>query len=104
MKNIEPLITEKTLNLASHNWFTFAVDKKATKPQIAKLVEKNFKVHVVDVKTLSIKGKTYRAGRKGGYQTRPDGKKALIKLKNGEKIDLFTVEQPPPVKTEKPKK
>jgi large subunit ribosomal protein L23 len=50
-------------------------------------VEKLFNVHVVDVKTLNLRGKIKRVGRNFGK--RPNWKKAYVTLKAGEKIEFF---------------
>lgn len=86
-----PIITEKSLELTGQGKYTFEVDPKARKPEVARAVEKNFGVHVISVKTIKIKGKKRRFGprrkeiRLSGY------KKAIVKLKPGETIEVFAV-------------
>lgn len=92
---LRPIITEKSLHLAGGGWFTFAVDKNSAKPEIAKAVNDAFSVHVTEVKTLTLAGKSKRAGKKRLLKIGAGWKKTLVKLKPGEKIDLFTVETPP---------
>lgn len=95
---IQPWITEKSLGLAGKGWFSFVVSLQSTKPQVADAVEKQFKVHVVDVRTTRIPGKTKRAGKQRTLITNPSRKKALVRLKSGEKIELFGTEQTPGTK------
>lgn len=85
----QPKITEKTMKLAEQNLYTFLVGKKANKEQIAKLVADKFKVSVLSVKTINIKGarKMQRGTRK--FYTLPDIKKAIVEIKKGQKIALF---------------
>ena len=84
-----PIITEKSMKLAQSGFYTFEVDKGATKPLIAKLVSEKFKVKVLKVKTINVKGeiKSQRRIRKF-YQTK-GFKKAIVQVKKGDKIALF---------------
>ena len=73
---LSPVITEKATMLSEHNKVVFRVAQDATKSQIAEAVEALFKVNVVKVNTLNVKGKTKRfKGRPGG---RSDVKKAYV--------------------------
>ena|SRR5689334_9529083 len=90
-----PLITEKTLGLASRSWYTFAVDKYARKEEIAREIEKMYHVNVINVRTVSVHGKVKRTGKKMIYATRPDWKKAMAQVKAGQHIDAFDVTQKP---------
>lgn len=92
---LRPLITEKSLTLAGRGWFTFAVSRDSRKPEIAQAVKDEFRVHVTGVRTVTVSGKSKRVGRKRLEKAGTDWKKALVRLKTGEKIDLFTVETPP---------
>lgn len=85
---IRPVLTEKSLRLQKEaNAYVFEVSRKANKPQIKKAVEDLFKVKVVKVSTVNLKGKPrrrYRAvGRTRSY------KKAIVFLKEGDTIRLF---------------
>jgi large subunit ribosomal protein L23 len=83
-----PRLTEKSAILKDmHNQVVFVVDRNANKVQIRDLVEKAFKVTVLDVKTVNVRGKTKRVGRFEGRQN--NWKKAIITLKEGDKIDYF---------------
>lgn len=83
-----PLITEK-LDRAreKNNQYSFLVDRKATKHDVTRAVESLFKVSVESVNTTIIRGKIKRVGRFTGK--RPNYKKAIVTLKEGDKIELF---------------
>lgn len=88
---IRPIITEKSMQDAGRGKFTFHVAMSADKNEIRKAIEKKFKVNILSVSTLKVKGKTRRAGvRRTKFQT-PSWKKAIVKLKEGQKIDLFEI-------------
>jgi large subunit ribosomal protein L23 len=83
-----PLITEKgTMLRDSANQVMFAVDIDANKIEIKKAVEALFNVHVEDVKTMNLSGKSKRFGTHG-YK-RSSWKKAIVKLKAGETIEFY---------------
>ena len=85
---LSPVITEKATMLSEQNKVVFRVTKDATKAQIAEAIENLFKVSVVKVNTLNVKGKTKRfRGREG---RRSDVKKAIITLAEGQSIDITT--------------
>lgn len=86
---IKPLVTEKAVNLAQEeNKYTFYVHPKSNKIEIKQAVEALFKVHVLDVNTILVKGKKRRVGRSPeGY--RPDRKKAIVTLRPGDKIEIY---------------
>jgi large subunit ribosomal protein L23 len=83
-----PLITEK-LDKAreTQRQYSFVVDKKATKLEIARAVTSQFKVTVEGVRTLVMRGKIKRVGASMGK--RANFKKAFVTLKEGDKIELF---------------
>jgi large subunit ribosomal protein L23 len=83
-----PIITEK-LDQAREKFrqYSFIVDKKATKIDVARAVENLFKVSVEGVRTNVVHGKVKRVGRNIGR--RPNYKKAIVTLKEGDKIELF---------------
>lgn len=87
----KPLITEKSLADAALGKYTFSANKNTTKTEIAQAVSNNFGVKVVSVHTQSMHGKTYRSRKGTRHQT--DWKKAIVRLKPGQKIDLFDVKQ-----------
>ena len=83
-----PIITEKTHTQREvANKLTFRVDLKANKIEIRKAIEDIFKVKVLGVNTVHVRGKQKRLGRTMGY--RPDWKKAIVTLAPGEKIAGF---------------
>lgn len=84
-----PLITERSLEEAKKNRFSFLVDASATKEQIKKAIEEIFKVDVVSVDTRIQKGRTQRVGVRRTVRKLTPTKKAVVTLKNGQKIDIF---------------
>lgn len=84
----KPLVTEKSTEmLHEKNRVTFRVRKDANKAQIKRAVEKIFKVKVLGVNIVNVKGKHKRFGREIGLTK--DWKKAILQLKEGDKIELF---------------
>lgn len=75
---IRPVITEKSNNEMQSGKYTFEVNKKATKVDIAKAVEKLFEVKVLNVNTMTVRGKTKRVRYKEGKT--PDWKKAIVTI------------------------
>jgi large subunit ribosomal protein L23 len=73
--------------LSAANRFTFRVHPDAHKTQIRQAVEALFDVHVVDVRTLSVKSKPKRRGVSRG-RTRT-WKKAIVQVRAGETIPIF---------------
>jgi large subunit ribosomal protein L23 len=83
-----PLITEKsTQQKEEGRQYVFEVHRDANKIEIQSAVERLFKVKVLQVRTSNILGKVKRLGRR--YGKRPDWKKAIITLKEGDRIDFF---------------
>lgn len=83
----KPLVTEKSSILAEKGFYTFEVEKTATKTDVKTAVEKHFDVKVDSVKTLICRG---RSKRTAAGQTKPKyWKKALVKLKAGQQIKMF---------------
>jgi large subunit ribosomal protein L23 len=83
-----PLITEKAeQNRAANRQYAFEVHREATKIQVKQAIEQLFSVHVTAVRTAIARGKNKRVGRNVGR--RPNWKKALVTLKEGEVIALF---------------
>ena len=75
---IKPIITEKSSAGLQEGKYTFKVAKKATKVQIAQAVEKLFNVKVLNVNTITVKGKEKRVGRSIGKTA--DWKKAVVTI------------------------
>lgn len=85
---LSPVITEKSTLGSEHNQVTFKVPLDATKPEIKVAVENLFKVKVVSVNTLRQKGKVKMfRGRRG---RRSDYKKAIVRLAEGQTVDVTT--------------
>ncbi|MGD9308680.1 MAG: 50S ribosomal protein L23 [Desulfosarcina sp.] len=83
-----PVITEKTnIQKEENNQVSFEVTKDANRVEIARAVEKIFKVKVAKTRTVRVKGKRKRRGRILGK--RKDWKKAIVTLMPGEHIDFF---------------
>ena len=85
---LAPLVTEKSTMGSENNQITFRVPLSATKPQIKAAIEELFKVKVNAVNTLRQKGKVKRF--RGKLGKRPDYKKAIVSLADGEMIDVTT--------------
>lgn len=85
---LSPVITEKATAVSEANQVVFKVRLDATKPQIKAAVEKLFGVKVVSVNTLTRKGKTKRFRGIEGRQK--DVKKGVVKLAEGDRIDVTT--------------
>ena len=85
---ISPNVTEKSTYLSEFNKVVFKVHKGANKNSIKRSIEKIFKVNVVKINTINLKGKTKLVK---GKKTKTSGyKKAIVTLKKGQTIDLTT--------------
>lgn len=84
-----PVITEKAMSEAAKGRFTFKVFNNANKKDIKKAIEDKFKVNVLKITTVVIKGRTSRRGLKRVEVTNSAFKKATVTLKEGQKIALF---------------
>ena len=83
----KPLVTEKsTIARDEENKYLFEVDRRATKIDVCNAVEKIFKVHVVNVRTMNMTGKKKRIGKIIGR--RRNWKKAVITLTPGNSIEV----------------
>ena len=86
----EPIVSEKSYDLIDDtNTYTFVVDRRANKTEIKQAVASIFDVTVLSVNTINRKGKLKRTGYVLGK--RKDTKRALVKLADGDKIDIFEV-------------
>ena len=86
----EPIVSEKSYDLIEDtNTYTFVVDRRANKTQIKQAVASIFDVKVLSVNTMNRRGKLKRTGYVLGK--RKDTKRALVKLADGDKIDIFEV-------------
>jgi large subunit ribosomal protein L23 len=86
-----PLVTEKMTTLHEKGHYAFEVRLDANKIEIARAVEKKFGVTVLNVRTARGKGKAKsQLTRRGRFSGRtPAWKKAIVRLKEGDKIELF---------------
>lgn len=84
---VKPIISEKSYDLNALRKYTFRVDKNATKPQIRMAIEEIFKVKVKAVNTINLEGKLKRQGATSGR--RASWKKAIVTLREGDKIEMF---------------
>jgi len=84
---LEPVVSEKSYALMSDGKYTFRVDDRAHKTQIARAVEEIFEVKVAAVRTAKVHAKPKRRGLHSG-RTR-SWKKAVVELAPGDRIELF---------------
>jgi len=92
MRNIlGPIISEKSMNEASKGRYTFKVSKSATKKEIRKEIEAEYKVNVVKISTITMKGRSIRAGARRAEIALTPFKKAMATLKQGQKISIFDI-------------
>ena len=88
---LAPIVSEKSYELLEANVYTFRVHPDASKPEIKDAVESLFDVTVLKVNTMNRKGKRRRNRRNLSYGSKPDTKRALITLAEGDEIELFDV-------------
>ena len=86
---IAPIVSEKSYALSEAGAYTFKVHPDASKPEIHDAVEAIFGVKVLKVNTLNRKGKRKRNRKTFSFGSRPDTKRAIVTLAEGETIDLF---------------
>ena len=82
-----PLITEKSTLLQQQSKYAFVVADAANKLQVKEAVEKAFKVDVVNVRMITVPGKSKRIGRR--FVKSSPWKKAVVTLGEGQKIEFF---------------
>ena len=82
-----PHITEKATALAQQNQYVFKVYPRANKSEIKKAIKSLYGVAVVSIKIINVPKKRRRLGRISGF--RKGYKKAIIKIKEGQKIDIM---------------
>lgn len=87
---VAPRITEKAMADALVHQYTFVVHPDATKTQIRHAIEEIFKVNVLHVNTVNVRGKSRTFARKRMRTTgrQSDYKKAIVTVKPGQKIEL----------------
>jgi len=84
---LAPVLSEKAYAGFAEGKYTFWVHPKATKTEIKNAVEAAFKVKVVGVNTMNVRGKKKRLGRYLGK--RPDRKKAIVQVAAGQRIEAL---------------
>ena len=84
---LRPVISEKSIDESGRGKYTFAVHHDANKIQIKAAIEKLFNKKVIDVNTCNYAGKKKRE-RRADFGRKPHWKKAIVTLKEGDKIDL----------------
>jgi large subunit ribosomal protein L23 len=84
---IRPIVSEKSYVLATTGKYTFRVHDDAHKTQIKQAVEELFDVEVLDVRTMSVKGKPKRRGFTAGK--RRSWRKAIVQVREGDSIPIF---------------
>ena len=84
---IAPVVSEKSYGLLDQNKYTFLVRTDANKTEIKIAVEKVFDVKVTSVNTINRTGKARRT--RNGIGRRPDTKRAIVSLADGDRIDIF---------------
>ena len=86
---IRPVVSEKSYAAYDLNVYTFVVAPDANKIEIRNAIETIFDVKVTNVNTVNRKGKRKRNRRTGGYGSRPDSKRAIVTLSEGDAIEIF---------------
>ncbi len=84
---LAPVISEKSYGLLDENKYTFLVRTDANKTQIKIAVEQVFQVKVTGVNTINRQGKRKRT--RVGFGKRPDTKRAVVSVADGQRIDIF---------------
>ena len=87
---ISPVITEKSYSLAAMDKYVFRVDPFASKYQIKKAIEDLFKVNVLSINTVKNASRPEKSRKTGRHISSSVQKKAIVKIKSGQKIDLFS--------------
>jgi large subunit ribosomal protein L23 len=86
---VRPVVSEKSYASFDANVYTFIVASDANKIEIRKAVETIFNVRVTNVNTINRKGKRKRNRRTGTWSSRPDERRALVSLADGDRIEIF---------------
>ncbi len=85
---LAPVVSEKSYGLLDENKYTFVVAPDANKTQIKIAVEQVFGVKVTSVNTINRIGKRRRT--RYGWGKRPDSKRAIVSVADGQRIDIFS--------------
>lgn len=84
----KPFITEKTAGMSVQGKYVFLVQDNANKSEVKKVVEAQYKVHVIEVHVINARPKRRWRGKVMGV--RAGFKKAIVTLKKGEKLDILS--------------
>ncbi|MGH2659981.1 MAG: 50S ribosomal protein L23 [Actinomycetota bacterium] len=84
---VRPVVSEKSYAGLEGNVYTFLVDPRANKTEIKEAIQQIWNVRVVSVNTLNRKGKVKR--RRWTQGKRPDQKRAIVTLAEGDAIEIF---------------
>ncbi len=84
---LAPVVSEKSYGLLDENKYTFLVSTKANKTEIKIAVQQVFDVTVTNVNTINRQGKRRRT--RAGWGKRPDTKRAIVTVADGQRIDIF---------------
>ena len=85
----KPVVSEKSYASFDANVYTFVVAPDANKIEIRRAVESIFNVRVTNVNTINRKGKRKRNRRTGTWSARPNERRALVSLAEGDRIEIF---------------
>lgn len=84
---VRPIVSEKSYASLERNSYTFLVDPRANKTEIKEAIQRIWDVRVTSVNTLKRRGKVKRRGWTRGR--RPDEKRAIVTLAEGDRIEIF---------------
>lgn len=84
-----PVISEKSMNESGKGRYTFKVSMESDKRSIKKAVEEKFKVNVIKISTVIVKGRSARSGVRRIEALKSAFKKAIVTVKTGQKISIF---------------
>lgn len=84
---VRPIVSEKSYAGLERNSYTFLVDPRANKTEIKEAIQRIWDVRVTSVNTLKRRGKVKRRGWTRGR--RPDEKRAIVTLAEGDRIEIF---------------
>lgn len=87
---ISPVVTEKSYSLAALDKYVFKVAPSANKNQIKQAIKDLFKVDVVSISTVKKASRRVRSMKTGKYTNLPVEKKAIVQIKKGQKIEIFS--------------
>ena len=91
---LKPILTEKSTKQASLGWYTFAVPNRFSKGKVKEVLKAVYDVDVTEIKTLKTRGRQKRSlVTRESFRT-SDQKKALVRIKKGQKLAMFEVASP----------